>query len=237
MSNRFTFPNNKKIAYISTWDDVSNIDSFIEISKISKKANLDLPLTLFIEVYKLFNYDYIQKYKKFITNTNHTIESHSVTHCNYNNNDYLGLGGGPDKAFEYITSQKIIKQIFGNKYANTFSYPHGLKPSKDSIKEIIKKTYVGARTSDYGFFKKGDNPIFLKTIPIETITNNDIQTAIDNRYIVITNGHGIKDIGGYNPIESNKLLAHFKFLKFKESDIWFTTLPEVMKYLKDTNQL
>lgn len=136
MSKKFIFPNNKKMAYISTWDDVHNIDSFIEISK---KAKLDIPLTLFIEIFNLFNSDYIEKYKQFITDSNHTIESHSVTHCNYNNNDYLGLGGGPDKPFEYITSQKIIKQIFGNEYANTFSYPHGLLPSKDSIRDIIKK--------------------------------------------------------------------------------------------------
>ena len=49
--SKFTFPNNKKMAYISTWDDVHNIDSFIEISKISKKAKLDIPLTLFIEIF------------------------------------------------------------------------------------------------------------------------------------------------------------------------------------------
>ena len=207
----------------------------LKYQKYQRRQKLDIPLTLFIEIFNLFNNDYIEKYKQFITGSNHTIESHSVTHCNYNNNDYLGLV--QINHLIYITSQKIIKQIFGNEYANTFSYPHGLKPSKDSIKEIIKKTYLGARTINSGFFKKGDDPIFLKSIPIEMIKINHIQTAIDNGYVIITYGHGIKGIGGCNPIESNKLLTHFKFLKFKESDIWFTTLPELMKYLKATNQL
>tara|TARA_B110000208_G_scaffold154635_1_gene187311 strand:- start:539 stop:853 length:315 start_codon:yes stop_codon:yes gene_type:complete len=55
ISETFLFPKNKKAAYISSWDDSSNIDSFLHIIQICKEINLELPLTLFLNTSELDN--------------------------------------------------------------------------------------------------------------------------------------------------------------------------------------
>ena len=41
-SKNFIFPYNKKMAYISSWDDVCNIKSFYKILDLSKESNLNI---------------------------------------------------------------------------------------------------------------------------------------------------------------------------------------------------
>lgn len=58
------------MAYISTWDDLGNIDSYLEVIKICKDEKLNLPLTLFINTKNLnnvngkLNHNIINKYNQ-----------------------------------------------------------------------------------------------------------------------------------------------------------------------------
>jgi len=245
------------MAYISTWDDIYNIDSFNYIIRLCKKKNIDIPLTIFIETYplyketvinneeclknkayenKLWNKDnYIEKYKSLLKDSNHTIESHSITHLWPVT--YLGKRGGISESFEYIESQKMIRDIFGSNYAKTLCYPKGQIPSNTNIKKIIKQNYIAARSGRRGFFKKGDDLMVLKCYPIEKVKDKIIRTAIQKGYVLITYGHGIKGIGGWHPIGRTRLLEVFGSLYNYKSDIWFTTLPTLIEYLKKTKQI
>ena len=219
----FTYPNNKKAAYISSWDDTSNISSFEKIANITNPKNI--PLTLFIST-KHLNDSNINRYKKLLRNNN-VIESHTVSHVKSKYNDNS----------EYIESQKQIQQLFGNKYGKTICYPFGKYPSNKETQNIINKIYLAGRSIKYGCMKKDSNLYRLPVIPIEKMNTDIIEEAILNNYTIITYGHGIKGIGGWIPIEEDKFKCHIKELCKYKNDIWFTTLPELMLYLKRTKQI
>ncbi len=69
----FTYPNEKQMSYVSTWDDYHNIDDFIKLSELNEGL---VPLTMFIDTIKL-DKKYIAKLNTLIPFN--TIESHSVT--------------------------------------------------------------------------------------------------------------------------------------------------------------
>lgn len=222
----YKLPNNKKVVYISTWDDIYNIESFKIISNMFNKHNI--PITMYIQTGPL-NEEYIKEYNKIIdptlnNNVQNIIGSHTISH-----------DSASDDPKEYIDSQKIIKKIFGEKHGNTLSYPYGHINNNTNIKNIIKNTYIAARNFDIN-----DNYVnLLKTelfnLPkyrIENVNNSVIQNAIKNNYGIITCGHGIEGIGGWNPISQEKLEKHIKELLQYKDDIWFTTLSEFVKYIK-----
>ena len=53
----FVYPDNKQMAYISTWDDYHNIDDYIKLSKMNEGI---VPLTMFIDTMNL-DENYISK--------------------------------------------------------------------------------------------------------------------------------------------------------------------------------
>ncbi len=221
----FCFPNKKKMAYISSWDDTKNINSFLYIIDICKQLNLQIPLTMFLNTNGLNKMNII-KYKSILTDKiQHVIESHSVSHPE-----------NPDTDIEYTKSQEIIRDIFGLKYAKTYCYPYGTISNKSKIKDIIKNTYIGARTTKTGYFNKKDM-YDLPCIPIEKINENNIIKAINNNKAIITYGHGIKGISGWNPIDKTLFESHLNILSKYKDDIWFTTLPEFIEYLTNTKQI
>ena len=232
LSEKYNYPDGKKMAYISTWDDTQNIESYIRIDKLCKEMNLAIPLTLNVSSAPTDQYgidltqDVINKYKVLLNEPiGHTVESHSVSHPRDSEN--------PE---EYTQSQKTLKRIFGNQYAKTYCFPYGKDPLKQSTIDIVKKHYIAARDIDRGYFNS--NQLYsLHCFPIEEITESDIKTAIDGNKTLITYGHGITEIGGWNPISEKDFIKHLKILKKYESDIWFVTLPKFIEYLRDTNQL
>jgi len=233
-SSKIKFPNrNIKMAYISTWDDTQNIDSYIRIDKLCKERNLAMPLTLFISsapkccgsVLQLTP-EVIDKYKTLLNGpVKHTIESHGVTHS-----------GDPHIPHEYIQSQKDLRKIFGEQYAKTFCFPFGNDPNKKNIINILKKHYLAARDVDKGFvdIKKLYD---LDCFQVEKIEEKHIKKAIKHNYAMISYGHGIKEIGGWNPISEKDFIKHLKILKKYESNIWFVTLPDFIEFLKKSGQI
>jgi hypothetical protein len=218
----FIFPNNKRMVYISSWDDEDNYKTMNRIILLTKKINLKLPLTIFAHT-KPMTYE---RWVNVINNKIHSIESHSESHPD-----------NPDNAKEYIDSQKKIKELFGKSHGLSYAYPHGLPSKKKKIINLIKKLYISARGTKIGYFKKGDNIYNLNGFPIEKVNYSNLKTAMDYNLVLITYGHGIKGISGWNPIPENKFIEHLKLLKKYESQIWFVTLSNLIKYLKKTKQI
>ena len=210
------------MAYISSWDDEGNYKSMNEIILLNKKLNLKLPLTIFAHT-KPMTYD---RWRNVINNKIHNIESHSESHPD-----------NPDNSKEYINSQKKIKNLFGSNHGLSYAYPHGMPSKKKEIINLIKKLYISARGTSIGYFKKGDDIYNLKGFPIEKVSHSNLEIAINYNLVLITYGHGIKGISGWNPIPKEKLIAHFKLLKQYEKSIWFVTLSDLIKYLKKTKQI
>ncbi|GAG85299.1 unnamed protein product, partial [marine sediment metagenome] len=194
--SKFTYPYNKKMAYISSWDDTNNINSFLRIIELYDHFNLEIPLTIFLNTEEL-NDDNIAKYKYLLAKSKvkHTIESHSVNHPK-----------NPNNIREYIQSQRKIRKIFGQNYAKTYCYPFGIISKKYEIKNLIKKTYIAARTTKNGYVHRR-NLYDLHCLAIEDINQSHIIYAINGGKTIITYGHGIKGIGGWNPINENDFIS------------------------------
>lgn len=225
----FILPNNFKTVYISSWDD-NNIKSFEYLNNYINKINSKVLLTLFVPSNHILP-DHIDRFKNILKN-GHTIESHSINH------DFKKL---EDKD-EYIESKNKLIELFGKDYSSCYCYPFGTIPTTSDTHITIQSKYTCARSVKYGKISNknylSDNLYELPCIPIEDKNiNNIILDSINNNNIIITYGHGIKDIGGWNPVELNHLQNHFSFLKKYEKDIWFTTLPKLIKYLQKTNQI
>jgi len=210
----FTYPNEKQMAYVSTWDDYHNIDDYIKLSKMNKGL---VPLSMFIDTMNL-DEEYIAKLNTLIPFN--TIESHSITHPLNPNNDT-----------EYIQSQKDIQRLFGQKYGTTYAYPYGNIPDNMTT---VRQTYLAARTCEYGFVNSTDMHL-LNSMPIEELKENDIVEAINNNYALITIGHGLDQ--GWRPISVKNYKKHIRYLKKHSDKIWFTTLPEFVSYLRSTGQI
>ena len=220
----FIYPYNKQMAYISSWDDGGNELSFLKIIQLLRENKIKIPLTLFIHSGSI-NESNIDIYKFILSSKLHTIESHSINHKN-----------NPNIPNEYIESQKQIKKYFGKRYGNTYCYPFGIMPTKSKIKKIIKNKYISARSIKTGYVSKKEL-YKLRCIPIEKINEYDITNALKKNYTIITYGHGIEGISGWNPISVSDFNKHLKLLKKYENNIWFTTLPKFIRFLRKTKQL
>ena len=53
---------------------------------------------------------------------------------------------------------------------------------------------------------------------------------------MVTYGHGIRGIGGWNPVGLSKFKAHVQEIAQHKDDIWFTSFANLVSYLRDTNQ-
>lgn len=210
----FTYPNEKQMAYVSTWDDYHNIDDFIKLSEMNEGL---VPLTMFIDTMKL-DKEYIAKLNTLIPFN--TIESHSFSHPLDPNNET-----------EYIQSQIDIQRLFGQQYGTIYAYPYGNIPDNMTT---VRKTYLAARTCEYGFVNTTDMHL-LNSMPIEKLKEQDIIEAINNNYALITIGHGLED--GWRPISVKNYKTHFSYLKKHSGKIWFTTLPDFVSYLHSTKQI
>ena len=210
----FTYPNELKMAYISTWDDIHNVDDYLKLSKINEGL---VPLTMFIDTMNL-DEEYIAKLNTLIPFN--TIESHSITHPLNPNNDT-----------EYIQSQIDIQRLFGQQYGTTYAYPYGNIPDNMTT---VRQTYLAARTCEEGFVNSTDMHL-LNSMPIEKLKEKDIIEAINNNYALITIGHGLDD--GWRPISVKNYKKHLTYLNKYANKIWFTTLPEFVSYLRSTKQI
>ena len=203
----------EKIIYISTWDD-DNIKSYLKIHELHEQAKLNIPLTMFVNTRSLLqNPHHINLYKYLINNNNNKIESHSHSHNNIDNED------------EYIYSQKIIKNLYGNLHGNVYCYPYGKISNSNVIKNIIKNKYLCARHTDEGFCNY-DDIYNLKCIPIEKFNETILKDAIKNKKPIITYGHGITNYGGWNPISEIDYIKHLNLLKKYKNNITFMTLQD-----------
>jgi hypothetical protein len=233
----FTFPPPYKMAYVSTWDDGTNILSFENIENIITKKELKIPLTLFIETNAITNNkNYKKRYKKLVQKGNY-IGSHSLSHFCKNKKCEIDLIKIDTDEKEYTQSKKIIQNIFGNYHGNVYAYPFGKKPKNEGIQKIIRENYICSRYIKTGFFTKGSDLNYIPVIYIENIKEKDIIKSIKNNYAIITLGHGIEPNGGYNPVQKKVFTSHLETLKKYKNDIWFTNLYDLIKYLKDTKQI
>lgn len=214
----FTYPNGKKMAYVSTWDDYHNIDDFIRLSKMNE--DLQVPITMFIDTMNL-DETYVAKLNTLIhPNGINTIESHSITHPL-----------NPNNSTEYTHSKIDIQNLFGDKYGTTYAYPYGNLPDNMTA---VRNTYIAARTCEYGYVNSTDMHL-LNSMPIERLQDSHIKKAMKHNYAIITIGHGLDD--GWRPISEKNYKKHLKFLKKYSDKIWFTTLPDFISYLKLTGQV
>ena len=139
---------------------------------------------------------------------------------------------------ELTESQKNIKRIFGNQYGDFLAYPYGDIPCEKNVIDVLKKTYKCARTTKPGFVGKGS---YLYELPTISVThprlNKKVEKSIKNNNIIIVYGHGIKDIGGSDPIKLKEFKEHVRFLHKNRDDIWFTTFPKLFDYLVKQNRI
>jgi|SaaInlStandDraft_4_1057021.scaffolds.fasta_scaffold32818_2 peptidoglycan/xylan/chitin deacetylase (PgdA/CDA1 family) len=221
------WPHNKKCAYISTWDDYKNIDSYEYIAKYANEY--DIPITMFIDN---LNDDKInQRYVKLLSHGN-DIQSHTQSH------PYIRKLNTADAQSEYINSKKNIKNKFGDKYGDFLAYPFGEIPYDRKVIDSVRNTYIASRSIKQGLVGIGSNTQELNCIEIEDPDlNKKMDEAILKKAILITYGHGVKGIGGYSPVDKDILLKHFEYIHKNRNDIWFTTLPELFSYLKLKNRI
>jgi hypothetical protein len=117
------------------------------------------------------------------------------------------------------------------------SYPWGIYDNP--IKQIVKKYYLAARSTDPGYnsFHALDR-FALKTQGFGENTsagnaNSWVDFAIQNRLWLVEMLHGINN-EGYSPIDSDILIEHLNYIKKVENNIWCSTVSNVIKYLDES---
>jgi hypothetical protein len=156
------------------------------------------------------------------------IESHTMTHVDGE--------GTIDHLREYVESKRIIQAAFGCEHGTTLTYPRGRTQHAARTKDVIAQTYIGARSTRLGLYRRGDDTMALPCMAVEDLTRGDLQAAMQAGAAIIGYGHGVEGTSGWRPIPPARLLAHMADLKALEESIWFTSLPELLKYLQATGQ-
>lgn len=232
----FYFPNGKKMAYVSTWDDNKNIESLEFIVGLQEKLDLKFPLTLF--AFSGFDVEGQVSKMKELTNRGigDRIECHTTNH--HKDGDKWNQKHVRNSVEEYIGNQKWIRTTFGCEHGSILSYPHGAPPSTSETIRRIKSAYLAARTTKQGLFvDASQNEMMMPCTAIESISKASLFNAMKKSGVMITYGHGVRGISGWNPVDPGKLRQHFEDLKANRDDIWFTTLDNVMTFLRMTLQI
>ena len=157
------------------------------------------------------------------------IESHTVSHIE-------GKHDPINDPREYIFSQRDIQNTFGCQHGLTLTYPRGGVPSSRGTRNLISHLYTAARSTREGLFRANDDVFALPCIAVEDITTDDIAEAAATGAVLISYGHGVEG-RGWRPVPQARLLQHMRHLKARSDEIWFTTLSEVVAYLRHTGQL
>ena len=224
--SRFTFPGGKRAAYVSTWDDTVNLPSVQKVCEVFAQAGLEgVPVTLFCDT------DLLTPATVAALPTNVVVGSHTRTH------PWGGFVSISDR--ELRGSQAKIQRLLGSNHGRTFCFPHGQFPVThlgDATNKTIEDTYLGARTTQKGFVDSKDGPYRVRCLKIETIESPNIHTWLQGGRAMVTYGHGIRGIGGWNPVGLSKFKAHVQEIARHKDNIWFTSFSGLVTYLKDTNQ-
>ena len=218
------------MAYVSTWDDTGNILSHLELVKMMKEEfSLQFPLTTFVNSGH-FNASRIDAFKRLLSRgAGDRLESHTVNH------NHL------DKIDPYIEDQAWIRKTFGCEHASTLSYPHGHIPTSRATRIHLRTMYQGARTIAFGLYDQtSHDEMYLPCVEIQSVTREILDKAMLRGAAVITYGHGISGgdwASGWHPVHLDKMRRHLKDLSVLRDQIWFTTLPELLSYLRKTGQI
>ncbi len=138
---------------------------------------------------------------------------------------------------EYTVSQRYIQDTFGCAHGTTLTYPHGKTPTTAEIRNLVAQHYTAARSTSQGLFTPKSDLYKLPCIIIEGMSRQHIEKAVASGAVLIAYGHGVQGFSGWNPVPQYRLRQHIQDLKALRDDIWFTTLPEVVAYLRQTKQV
>lgn len=225
----FSFPHGKRMAYVSSWDDTGNIHSMHLIARLQLLEGITFPLTINAQTIALSNATVAEYRRLLCRGVGDRVESHTWSH----------IEGGHDPINdprEYVLSQRAIQRAFGCEHGTTLTYPRGHVPESRGTKNLISHLYAAGRSTQHGLFRADADIFALPCIAVEDITPVDIERAMAAGAVLISYGHGVEG-SGWRPIPQARLLQHMRHLKDYSSDIWFTTLPEVVAHLRSTGQL
>ncbi len=225
----FAFPGGKRMAYVSSWDDAGNIPSMHLIARLQKEHDIHFPLTINVQTSALKNATVAEYHRLLCRQAGDRLESHTVSHIEGDNDPI-------NDPKEYILSQRIIQNTFGCEHGTTLTYPRGSVPKSVGTRNLIAHLYTAARSTEEGLFDANSDLFALPCLAVEDITLTDIKRAADTGAVLISYGHGVEG-QGWRPVPQAQLLQHMQNLKEMRQDIWFTTLPEVVEYLRRSGQL
>ena len=169
-------------------------------------------------------------------NNGHEISSLTVTHNDLSKQDL----GSQEK--ELKQSQSIINSYITSAKCVTLAYPYCITGDL----ALIQKYYIAGRKCNGAV--ESSNPDDLYGISsiitgsegaVKTAQdlNNKVSSARSSKGWCVFLIHGIDNDGGYSPIPSSEISSHLEYMNSQLADYWIATFADVVKYIKERNNI
>jgi peptidoglycan/xylan/chitin deacetylase (PgdA/CDA1 family) len=193
----------------------------------------NIPATFYVPIYSLSD----SALRSMVFDAylaHHEIGSHSVNHYNLANLNRSQVD------FELSQSLRVINTLLKSNDCLTLAYPFGTY--NDSVIQITKKYYLAARSVLIGFNSIDNIDRYRLKVKYYThdanlkLLNRFVKNSIEKGLWEIELFHGING-QGYEPINSDLLSSHLDYIKSRESQIWFATVSNVIKYADESKNV